>query len=52
MLFRSVDNLAKGIQYLAENPEARERMGKESLRAAEKLTLDNYYRNFMNILSE
>ncbi|WP_404352090.1 glycosyltransferase family 4 protein [Caproicibacterium sp. XB2] len=47
-----VDNLAKGIQYLAENPEARERMGKESLRAAEKLTLDNYYRNFMNILSE
>lgn len=47
-----VDNLAKGIQYLAENSAVRAKMGQESLKTAKELTLDNYYHNFMNILSK
>lgn len=45
-----IENLSRSIDKLIENNELREAMGKESLRLAKELNLDNYYLNFIELL--
>lgn len=44
------ENLAKGIDRLLNDKQLRLNMGRESLKASEDLTLDNYYFKFIELL--
>ena len=45
-------NISKYLDYLVEHPEKRKEMGEEGRKRAELFGMDEYYKNFLNLINE